>query len=157
MSDRNRRGLATTARAERQRLVFCGPFQVQAPALAKSQRTDFDAAPGAFGRDAITEMGEVAAFEELRDTGEPDVVRGCLATRIIAAARRGERDPARLLEAALRRSGWAFSGVRSLKQPPLAIVYTAFNAPATSRLRKSPPSPLPFFGGRIRLELGAQQ
>ncbi len=55
------------------------------------------------------------------------------------------------------RSGWAFSGVRSLKQPPLAIVYTAFNAPATSRLRKSPPSPLPFFGGQIRLELGAQQ
>jgi hypothetical protein len=62
---------------------------------------------GAFGPDAITTMGEVldAAFEELRDTGEPDVVRECIATRIIAAARLGERDPARLLEAALRRSG----------------------------------------------------
>jgi hypothetical protein len=60
---------------------------------------------GAFGPEAVAEMGEVleAAFEELRDTGEPEVVRERIADRIIAAARLGERDPARLLEAALRR------------------------------------------------------
>jgi hypothetical protein len=59
---------------------------------------------GAFGPDAITEMSEVldAAFEELQDTGEPDVVRELIATRIIAAARLGERDLTRLLQAALR-------------------------------------------------------
>ena len=37
--------------------------------------------------------------------GEPDVERERIATRIIAAARLGERDPARLLEAALRKPG----------------------------------------------------
>ena len=59
---------------------------------------------GAFGPEAIAEMSEVldAAFEKLHDTGEPGVVRERIATRIIAAARLGERDPARLLEAALR-------------------------------------------------------
>jgi hypothetical protein len=51
----------------------------------------------------MTEVLDVA-FEKLRDTGEPDVVREGIAMRIIAAARFGERDPARLLEAALRRS-----------------------------------------------------
>jgi hypothetical protein len=52
-------------------------------------------------------MSEIldAAFEKLQDTGEPDVVREGIAMRIIAAARFGERDPARLLEAALRRAG----------------------------------------------------
>jgi hypothetical protein len=61
--------------------------------------------PGAFGPEAIAEMTAAldAAFEELQDTGEPDVVRERIATRIIAAARLGERDPARLLEAALRK------------------------------------------------------
>jgi hypothetical protein len=44
-----------------------------------------------------------AAFEKLQDTGEPDVVRERIATRIIAAARLGEHDPARLLQAALRK------------------------------------------------------
>jgi hypothetical protein len=50
-------------------------------------------------------MGEIlnAAFEKLQGSGEPDVVREGIAARIIAAARFGERDPARLLEAALRR------------------------------------------------------
>ncbi len=59
---------------------------------------------GAFGPEAIAEMSEVldAAFEKLHDTDEPEVVRERIATRIIAAARLGERDPARLLEAALR-------------------------------------------------------
>jgi hypothetical protein len=61
--------------------------------------------PGAFDPDAIAEMSKVldAAFEKLQGTGEPDVVRERIATRIIAAARLGQRDPARLLEAALRR------------------------------------------------------
>jgi hypothetical protein len=44
-----------------------------------------------------------AAFEELQNIGEPDVVRERIAGRIIAAAKLGERDAARLLEAALRR------------------------------------------------------
>jgi hypothetical protein len=59
---------------------------------------------GAFGPEAIAAMSEVldAAFEKLQGTGEPDVVRERIATRIVAAARLGERDPARLLEAALR-------------------------------------------------------
>jgi hypothetical protein len=43
------------------------------------------------------------AFEELQDTGEPDVMRERIATRIIAAARLGVSDPARLPEAARRR------------------------------------------------------
>jgi len=49
-------------------------------------------------------MGEVldTAFEKLQGTGEPDVVRERIAIRIIAAARLGERDAVRLLEAALR-------------------------------------------------------
>jgi hypothetical protein len=61
---------------------------------------------GAFGPEAIAEMSEVldAAFEELQDTGEPDVVRERIAIRIIAAARLGERDPIRLLQAALRKT-----------------------------------------------------
>jgi hypothetical protein len=58
-----------------------------------------------FGPEALKQMGEVmdTAFEKLQGTGEPDVVRERVATRIIAVARLGERDAARLLEAALRR------------------------------------------------------
>jgi hypothetical protein len=61
---------------------------------------------GAFGPEAIAEMSEIldAAYEQLQETGEPDVVRERIAMRIMAAAKRGERDPARLLEAALRRA-----------------------------------------------------
>jgi hypothetical protein len=61
---------------------------------------------GVFGPEAIAEMGKIldAAFEKLQDTGEPDVVRERIAMRIMAAAKFGERDPARLLQAALRRS-----------------------------------------------------
>jgi hypothetical protein len=60
---------------------------------------------GAFGPEAIAEMCEIleAAFEKLQDTGEHDVVREGIANRIMTAARLGECDPARLLEAALRR------------------------------------------------------
>jgi hypothetical protein len=58
----------------------------------------------AFEPETISVMSEVlhAAFEELQNTGEPAVVRERITTRIIAAARLGERDPARLLEAAQR-------------------------------------------------------
>jgi hypothetical protein len=60
--------------------------------------------PGAFDPEAIAAMSEAleAAVKELQGTGEPEVVRERIATRIIGAARLGERDPARLLEAALR-------------------------------------------------------
>ncbi len=62
---------------------------------------------GAFGPEALAEMSEIldAAFKKLQDNAEPDVLRELIATRIIAAARLGERDPDRLLKAALRGSG----------------------------------------------------
>jgi hypothetical protein len=61
--------------------------------------------PEAFDPDTIAAMSEAleAAFKELQDTGEPEVVRERIAMRVMAAAKLGERDPARLLEAALRR------------------------------------------------------
>jgi hypothetical protein len=45
--------------------------------------------PGAFDPEAIAEMSEAleAALKELQGTGEPDVVRERIATRIIAAAK----------------------------------------------------------------------
>jgi hypothetical protein len=59
---------------------------------------------GVFGPEAIAEISEAldAAFEKLQETGEPEVVREIIAGGIIAAAI-GERDPASLLAAALRR------------------------------------------------------
>ena len=55
---------------------------------------------GAYGPEAIAEMTEAldAACEEMGAGA-----RNIAALRIIAAARLGERDPARLREAALRR------------------------------------------------------
>ena len=63
--------------------------------------------PGAFGPEAIAAMSDAldAALKELqngRSDVQSDVVRETIAGRIIGAARLGERDPARLLEAALR-------------------------------------------------------
>jgi hypothetical protein len=60
---------------------------------------------GVFGPEALAEMTQTldAAYEQLQGTGDPDVVRERIATRIIAAARLGEHDPVRLLEAALRK------------------------------------------------------
>jgi hypothetical protein len=57
--------------------------------------------PGAFEPEAIEAMSEAfeSALKELQDTG--DVMREVVARRIIAAATLGERDPARLREAAL--------------------------------------------------------
>jgi hypothetical protein len=61
--------------------------------------------PGVFDPETIVAMSEVldAACEKLGDTDQPEVAREVIAGRIIAAARLGERDPARLLEAALRK------------------------------------------------------
>jgi hypothetical protein len=59
--------------------------------------------PGAFELEAIAVMSEAfeAAIKELQDPG--DVMREVVAGRIIAAATLGERDPTRLLAAALSR------------------------------------------------------
>jgi hypothetical protein len=61
--------------------------------------------PGAFDPEAIAVMTEAfdAACEKLGDIDQPEVARQVFAGRIIAAATLGERDPARLLEAALRK------------------------------------------------------
>jgi hypothetical protein len=63
--------------------------------------------PGAFDPETIATMSEVLdiACEKVGDTDRPEVTREVLAGRIIAAAKLGEREPARLLEAALRGSG----------------------------------------------------
>jgi hypothetical protein len=63
--------------------------------------------PGGFDPEAIATMCEAleAALKELQGTGELEVVRERIATRIIAAAKLGERNPARLLEAALHKPG----------------------------------------------------
>jgi len=58
--------------------------------------------------DATTRiMGEAfdAACKELHDTGQPAVVQEVMAKRIVAAARRGERDVTRLRNAALAALG----------------------------------------------------
>jgi hypothetical protein len=59
--------------------------------------------PGAFDPEAVAAMSNAfdAACERLSDTDQPEVTREVVAGRIIAAARLGERDQARLLEAAL--------------------------------------------------------
>jgi len=59
--------------------------------------------PGEFEPEAIAVMSEAfeAACKDLQDTGQPKVVPEVIAERIIAAARIGERDPARLRAAAL--------------------------------------------------------
>lgn len=59
--------------------------------------------PGAFDTEAVAAMSKAfdAACEKLSETDQPEVTREVIAGRIVAAARLGERDPARLLEAAL--------------------------------------------------------
>jgi hypothetical protein len=56
-------------------------------------------APGVFEPEAIMVLGEAfeTAVKELPDNAQPEVARELIAGRIIAAARLGERDPARLL------------------------------------------------------------
>jgi len=59
--------------------------------------------PGAFDPETVAAMTEAfdAACKELQGADQPEVMREVIAGRIVAAARLGERDPARLLEAAL--------------------------------------------------------
>jgi len=61
--------------------------------------------PGAFDPEAIAVISEAfeAACNELNEAGQPKVAPEVIAGRIIAAARAGERDPARLRAAALGR------------------------------------------------------
>lgn len=60
--------------------------------------------PGAFEPEAISAMIEAldAACERLGDIDQPEVAREIIAVRIITAASFGERNPGRLLKAALR-------------------------------------------------------
>jgi hypothetical protein len=62
----------------------------------------------AFDDEITRPMGEAfeAACGRLNDTGQPVVVREVIAMRIIAAARRGERDPSRLRNMALAALGF---------------------------------------------------
>jgi hypothetical protein len=61
--------------------------------------------PGAFDPEAVAAMSEAleAALKELQRINQANVVPEIIANRIIAAAKLGERDPVRLLEAALRK------------------------------------------------------
>jgi hypothetical protein len=70
---------------------------------------------GAFDPEATTAMGGAfdAACEELCQVGQLQVVRKLVAQRIIAAARKGDLDPARLRRAAL-------SGLPLIKMAPAA-------------------------------------
>jgi hypothetical protein len=63
-----------------------------------------------FDDHATRVMGEAfdAACKDLHDRGQPSIVYGVIATRIIEAARSGERDPNKLKEIALA----AFNGER---------------------------------------------
>lgn len=59
--------------------------------------------PGVFDLEALAAIDEAfdAACKTLDDTGQPKIVREVIAQRIIEAAGRGERDPVRLVKAAL--------------------------------------------------------
>ena len=62
----------------------------------------------AFDPDMTHIMGEAfdRACEDLHVVGQPDIVREVIASRIINAARDGERDPRRLYEQALKGFGF---------------------------------------------------
>jgi hypothetical protein len=59
--------------------------------------------PGEFDPEMLAAMAEAfdAAYKALDDARQPKMVLEIIAQRIIEAARRGERDPARLIKAAL--------------------------------------------------------
>src|SRR4029077_10542589 len=61
-----------------------------------------------FDEETTRLMGEAfdAACKGLRDTGQPSVVQEVIAKRIIKAAMKGERDPARLRAAGLAALGY---------------------------------------------------
>jgi hypothetical protein len=59
--------------------------------------------PGTFDSETLAAIDEAfdVACKALDDTGQPKMVREVIAERIIEAAGRGERDPVRLVKAAL--------------------------------------------------------
>lgn len=61
-----------------------------------------------FDDEATRLLGEAfdAACKDLHDTGQPALVREVIAKRIIEAAKKGERDPARLRNAGLAGLGY---------------------------------------------------
>ena len=61
-----------------------------------------------FDDEATRLMGEAfdAVCKDLHDTGQPALVREIIANRIIEAAKKGERDPARLRSAGLAALGY---------------------------------------------------
>jgi hypothetical protein len=63
--------------------------------------------PEAFDPETVAAMTEAfdAACKKQGDTGQPKVAHEVIAARIVAAARLGERDPVRLLEAAFSKPG----------------------------------------------------
>jgi hypothetical protein len=69
-----------------------------------------------FDDHATKAMGEAfdAACEELHDSGQPQIVYEVIATRIIDAAKSGERDVAQLRDAGLAALGLRNSGNRSI-------------------------------------------
>ena len=62
----------------------------------------------AFDPDMTHIMGEAfdRACKDLHVVGQPDIVKEVIASRVINAARDGERDPRRLYEQALKASGF---------------------------------------------------
>jgi len=73
--------------------------------------------PGiAFDDLATKAMGEAfdAACKELHDSGQPQIVYEVIAKRIIDAAKRGERDIARLRDAGLSALGLRSDDTRAL-------------------------------------------
>jgi hypothetical protein len=71
---------------------------------------------GAFDHEATAAMAEAydAACQSIDDWGQPDIIKETIAQRIIEVAEKGERDPGRLCERALRRFQEPF-GVVALK------------------------------------------
>jgi len=74
------------------------------PEMSRAMPIRSSLEPGAFEPEALATMSEVfeAACRELHAIHR-EVAREVIAVRIIAEAKFGERDPARLLEAALSR------------------------------------------------------
>jgi hypothetical protein len=72
----------------------------------------------AFDDDVTALLGEAfdAACRELHDKGQPPIVHELIATRIIEAAKKGERDPGKLRDAGLSALGLKDSSVGGQKR-----------------------------------------
>jgi hypothetical protein len=72
----------------------------------------------AFDDDATTLLGDAfdAACRALHDKGQPPIVHELIATRIIEAAKKGERDPGKLRDAGLSALGLSDSSVGGQKR-----------------------------------------